>query len=197
MNVKSGKWCPGCAGNQKGTIEKMRKMAIDRGGQCLSEEYINNYTKLAWQCEEGHQWNAVPNSIKRGKWCPVCAGSQKGTIEEMRKMAMGRGGQCLSEEYTNNYTKLAWQCEEGHQWNAVPSSIKRGFWCPVCAANAQKCTIGEMQRIAEERGGKCLSKEYLNNYSKLTWQCRVGHLWEASPSNVKSGSWCTLCARKK
>ena len=44
---------------------------------------------------------------------------------------------------------------------------------------AYKSTIEEMQKLAEERGGKCLSKKYRNRYSKLTWQCKEGHQWDA------------------
>jgi len=47
---------------------------------------------------------------------------------------------------------------------------------------AEKLTIKEMQEIAESRGGKCLSKEYVNNYTKLKWQCDEGHTWKATPN---------------
>ena len=58
-------------------------------------------------------------------------------------------------------------------------------------------TIEDMQKIAENRDGECLSKEYINNDSKLTWQCKDGHQWEASPSRIKLGHWCPSCVRKK
>jgi hypothetical protein len=51
--------------------------------------------------------------------------------------------------------------------------------------------------IAKERGGECLSKEYKGIFTKLKWKCSIGHEWKASPSNVKRGSWCPLCAREK
>ena len=179
------------------TITDMIKIAEERGGKCLSKEYTNNYSKLTWRCKEGHQWNAVGASVRRGNWCPVCADRKRGTIEEMQKLAKKRGGLCLSKEYINCRSKLTWQCKQGHQWDAVPSSIKRGVWCGTCATDAQRATIEEMQEIARERGGKCLSKEYINNYSKLTWQCKQGHQWDAVPSTIKRGFWCSVCAREK
>ena len=42
-----------------------------------------------------------------------------------------------------------------------------------------------MQEIAESRGGKCLSSNYLNAHAKLLWECSEGHQWEAIPSNIK------------
>ena len=58
-------------------------------------------------------------------------------------------------------------------------------------------TIEEMQNIALKKGGKCLSKNYLNRKTKLTWECKEGHVWEATPASVKSGSWCPKCSRFK
>lgn len=33
-------------------------------------------------------------------------------------------------------------------------------------------TISECHKIAEERGGKCLSSSYKNNKQKIKWQCK-------------------------
>jgi len=196
-NIKQGTWCPICTINaQKDTIEEMQKIAQERGGECLSKEYINGLTKLAWQCKEGHQWKTVPGGIKQGSWCAVCAGKQKHTIEEMQEIAKERGGRCISDKYTNSDTKLSWQCREGHQWEATPNRVQQGSWCAVCAG-LKKGTIEEMQEIARERGGKCLSKEYINSRTKLRWQCGEEHQWEATPHSIKQAHWCALCACKK
>ncbi len=61
----------------------------------------------------------------------------------------------------------------------------------------RRLTIEEMQRIAQERGGECLSTEYIDGKTKLKWQCKVGHEWEARPNNVKHGTWCPTCAKNK
>ncbi len=58
---------------KKLTIEEMRSIAEERGGKCLSNFYVNSQTKLLWECLKGHQWEATPNGIKSGTWCPYCA----------------------------------------------------------------------------------------------------------------------------
>jgi hypothetical protein len=88
-----------------------------------------------WQCSEGHQWEAVPNNVKSGTWCPHCAGQTKGTIEEMQRIAEERGGKCLSSTYVNSSAKLLWECTEGHRWEATPSNIKRDSWCRLCRSS--------------------------------------------------------------
>jgi hypothetical protein len=152
---------------QRLTIEEVRALARERGGECLSTEYKNHRTPLRWRCANGHEWQATLGDVKHsGYWCPTCAGRRRRlTIEDMRRIARERGGECLSEEYVNSRTPLLWRCAEGHQWEATPDSIRskrsngRGTWCGQCArrgATAQ-LTIGEMRELAASRGGECLS----------------------------------------
>ncbi len=198
-NIKQGQWCPKCgmkrgAESRKSNIKEMQKIAKKRNGKCLSEKYINNNTKLLWQCKEGHQWEAKPGHIKKDSWCPYCSGTVKLTIEEMRDIAKERGGRCLSNIYINSKTKLLWECKEGHQWEATPSKIKHGQWCPYCAGMV-KLTIKEMKSVAKKREGRCLSAVYINARSNLLWECKKGHQWEATPGSINSGTWCPQCGK--
>ena len=120
------------------------------------------------------------------------------TIHEMRTWAKYRGGECISEEYLGCKVKLKWQCKEGHIWEAPPNSIMNSnSWCPYCAGQP-KITIQDMQKFAESRGGKCLSKRYVNMHTKLKWQCSKGHVWKATPYTLKSNnSWCHECEHER
>lgn len=113
-------------------LKLIRQLAEKKGGKCLSEQYVTSNTKLQFQCAKGHLWMTLPSVIKNGSWCPYCVGRHK-TIEDMVTVATSRGGNCLSDTYTNPLTKLEWQCEYGHTWRAVAQSVYRGSWCPVCA----------------------------------------------------------------
>lgn len=188
-----GHWCPECTGLLRGTIDKMKRIAKENGGECLSEDYKNSSTKLKWQCSEGHIWEAKPSGIKSGCWCPVCGGTKRHTILEMQQVALLKGGKCLSQSYKDNKTKLKWQCEKGHIWEARPNNIMVSSWCPTCSSNP-KYTIKDMQDIAQQKGGKCLSDNYIDGRTKLTWKCSSGHIWESRPINITRGSWCPLCA---
>jgi thiol-disulfide isomerase/thioredoxin len=193
--IRKGHWCPTCARKErpkKYSILDFKRIAKRRGGQCLSAEYKDCLTKLRWECAKGHQWEAVPMSVRRGSWCPYCVGFHK-NIADMRKLAERRGGKCLSRTYSNAKTDLLWKCAKGHCWEAVPSSIKAGTWCPRCAPNPKR-TLIDMQALAVERGGKCLSTEYVNARTGLLWKCAEGHRWKAWPSSIRSGSWCPQCS---
>ena len=62
------------------------------------------------------------------------ANSQRGNIQDAKKLAESKGGLCLSEIYENAREPLIWQCENGHTWPASYYSVKGsskhdGTWC--------------------------------------------------------------------
>ena len=185
----------------KDRLSEMKDIARSRNGECLSVTYINAHTHLRWKCHLGHVWDAKPHNVKQGSWCPNCKNRiPKYNIEDMRKLASERNGECLSEAYIHSKYKLTWLCHEGHKWEATPSAVRLGRWCPTCAIKkrARKLlTIEEMHELASNRRGKCLSTEYVNNNSPLTWECEKGHTWEAMPRSVKRGSWCPSCGSRR
>ncbi|MDN5215503.1 hypothetical protein QQ020_25725 [Fulvivirgaceae bacterium BMA12] len=188
------------------SLEEFRQIAISRNGRCLSKKYINNTTELEWKCEEGHQWFATPKHIKAGSWCLKCAYKKngdklRGSIDELRIVAQSMRGKCLSQSYTKSNEKYSWECEKRHRWNATASSIKSGGWCPKCAykknGDKQRGSIGQLQILAQSKGGKCLSQSYTKSNEKYSWECEKGHQWEATASSIKSGSWCPKCAYER
>jgi hypothetical protein len=81
-------------------------------------------------------------------------------------------------------------------------SVKNsGQWCPRCGikrgSEARKLSIKDMYALAQSRGGIFLSLQYEGVGKKHRWQCAKGHEWDATPTNVKNGSWCPICAGRK
>ena len=199
-SVKHAKsWCPECFHEaQRLGLPEMQALALERGGFCLSFRYGNTHTPLRWLCELGHDWTAEPKNIKYdATWCPECAVAERRLgLAAMQALAIERGGLCLSGTYIDAFTSLLWQCSEGHQWPAIPNNVKNsGTWCPECAVDDTRLAIEEMHALAAERGGKCLSTEYVNSYVHLLWRCSKGHEWSATPDCIKnSRTWCPTCA---
>jgi len=136
-SLKNSKtWCPVCCGNViPDALLDLQTIAKKRGGGLVSVNFLGMQKKHRWRCSFGHEWEAKPSHIKNSEsWCPVCSG--RALIEPLKQLqdiAEARGGLCLAEEYVSSTTKLGWRCAFGHEWEAVPSSIKSGRWCPVCA----------------------------------------------------------------
>lgn len=326
-SIQQGSWCPKCAGRlaPDEALRELQKLAAKKGGGCLSEQYLGARTKHRWRCAQGHEWEAVPYSIRAGSWCKKCSGTYRLTLEEMKETARKIGGQCLSTHYVNSDQKLHWLCAEGHEWLAVGYHVRAGHWCPVCTAGnserickdifeqmfgrpfskvkpgwllnargkrmeldgyckelrlafeyqgvqhykhighfhrddqslAQRkqddalketlCSrhgvhlivipytvpvreiplivaqhvrrlglalqvadpsqvvvaefvlpekLKQMQELARQKGGRCLSNSYFNNNTPLKWECQKGHTWSAVPGSIQQGSWCPKCAGK-
>lgn len=174
----------------------MMSLARKRGGRCLSAAYVNCSVPLLWECHIGHRWSTAPATIRKGSWCPDCAGVRRLTLEQMREIARSRGGDCLSPRYTNSATKLKWRCAAGHEWSAVPLHIKKGHWCPFCSRVA-RLTLYALQQIATAKGGRCLSLKYVNSAHPLRWRCSAGHEWMGRPASIRAGHWCPFCAQNK
>ncbi len=185
-----GHWCQICAKNQKKTIDDMKEIAKSRNGFCHSINYTNAKQYLSWQCKEGHQWEAPYSRILKS-WCPKCAGNAKLSIKDAQRIAQEKAGKCISTEYSNSNDSLEWQCSRGHTWKASYAQIRRNTWCPKCAGNG-KLSIQTMTNLAKAKGGECLSKLYVNNKTGLSWKCKYGHVWNATPDKIKNRNQWTL-----
>jgi len=162
-------WCPTCAGLTKPTIEFIQFHAESNQGLLLSDEYVNNHSKLLWQCKEGHQWAATWNNVRSGKWCPNCAGKVKPQLSELKKFAVNKGGLLLSESYKDTRSNLLWQCDQGHQWKATWHSISgaRKTWCPMCGTYKKENLCREL--LAAKLGVVFNKTRFIYNGKRYEW----------------------------
>jgi hypothetical protein len=187
----------------KEKLNKQIQIAKSKGGKCLSDFYKSSNIKLQFRCKLGHEWAATPQKISLGRWCPECAKETRAkasrhTIEMMQSIAFERSGICISKKYINSQTTLEWQCCDGHQWRAKPSSIISGSWCNICSI--KKSTLikrnrrfDSLKELVEKKSGFCISNEYLKYNVKLKFKCHYYHEFDETPSNIKKGKWCKLC----
>lgn len=49
-----------------------------RGGNCLSEKYINTTTNLIWKYEKGHEWQTSIYSRIKGIECQISRKQKRG-----------------------------------------------------------------------------------------------------------------------
>ena len=57
-----------------------------------------------------------------------------------------------------------------------------------------KYNIEHFKFLAIFKNGLCLSNKYINCNEKLEFQCKLGHIWKAKPSNIiNNNTWCPIC----
>jgi len=331
-SIQSGHWCPNCSRLQSGDSQRLgikffKRLAEDRGGECLSAEYKTIKAALKWRCSFGHVWESRADVIKKGGWCPICGGStfeevvrsilqtslskqfpktrpswllnsrgnqmeldgfcedlmlafeyqgiqhykeithfHKKTqltqrveddllkqslcqrngvtllvvpytvpvrdlpsylqkecsrlgfeggqftwnekyiygrkvreLDSLKQLAKDRNGQLLSHTYLTATTPLLWRCEKQHTWEATSSVIKRGVWCPICGRDKARIAITTnietFKRLAEKKGGVCLTTKRTPGDQRLKFRCAIGHEWTTDQHSIKKGHWCPKCSR--
>ncbi len=144
--LKSGSWCPACAGQARYTINDIIEFGNNvypSGAKCLNPElYFNNenaHTPLSWQCNKcNYIWYTSINSLKG---CPNCRNVLKKTIkdiEDLGKLAPPKGAICLNpEQYKNVDNHLLWKCNKCNNiWSSsygyLRNRINNGIGCPFC-----------------------------------------------------------------
>ena len=144
----------------------------------------------------------ITNLVVNYKLEPVSLGY----LKKYQSIAESKGGKCISKVYLGNTEKLRFSCKENHEWETMPINIVKGSWCPICIAQKFNGNnfiptldnyLKKYQKIAEEKGGKCLSKKYINAHTELTFQCNQNHIWDAMPYNIHNGNWCHDCELEK
>ena len=179
---------------RKLTYEEVKEYIDNEGYKLLSTEYKNNKTKLKIMCNKNHIFEMKFNSFKSGQRCPKCNGTQKLTYEEVKEYINNEGYELLSTKYINNRTKLKIKCNEGHIFEMNFNNFKdSGARCPYCSNNA-KYKYEEVKEYIESFGYELLSKEYINNNTKLKIMCDKGHIYETCFKVFKKEFRCPYCS---
>ena len=113
QGFKKLKECPICSGKWL-NYDVVKKYIEDKNYKLLSEEYINNRTKLKLQCPKGHIFDMCFSNFKTGQRCPICAKennlkriqSQRLKYEDVKKYIESQGDVLLSTVYISACEKL-------------------------------------------------------------------------------------------
>ena len=206
--VIKGHWCLACSQPKKATnrpsisrnnkykLEDAKSIANQRNGKCLTSTY---QSKLTWECERKHVWEAAFNDVKNGTWCRECRRLEP--LIRLKDVVRTKKGSFNDNAYEHTKIAIEFTCEQGHSWKAKPSAILRGSWCKKCWIENEAGKhlvvdrIPDANRIAQERGGFCLTDTWINSGVKLSWRCANNHTWDAHFHDVQKGSWCPTCGK--
>ncbi len=98
----------------------------------ISKEYKNSYTKLKWQCENGHIFFMTWSSFQQGIRCFECFGSKKKTLNEINNLINNSNYKWISGKYKNIHSKLKLQCNRNHIYTTRFDQFQQKHRCPYC-----------------------------------------------------------------
>ena len=98
--------------------------------------------------------------------------------------------------------KRAWKCTLGHTWEARPyARCGNGSGCPYCANQRVWPGFNDLKtkfpEVAKQAYGWDPETVIPGSNTKKSWQCSLGHIWEASVNQRTKGRGCIYCASQK
>lgn len=149
LSLKNNLKCDQCKIENK--KEKLRIELIkilELKNHKLVEKYIDEKTKLKIICEKGHQYEATPREIKKGKKCPTCKNNNIKKIlkskQKFYEMAESEGYTIIGE-YRGDKTKIELICPNGHNYFVRPGAFKNlNNRCPHCSESRGEKTISKI-----------------------------------------------------
>ena len=136
--VKAG-WCAQCIPK---SIEDAHKLAAEREGKFLSDEYTTSGALYTWSCKKGHVFQSTYGNVRSGHWCKQCLCY---SLDDIKKIARERGGECLSTHMNNTDDRLQFKCHYEHTWEtSAHHVIYDGTWCGECNAGISERTCRQI-----------------------------------------------------
>lgn len=177
-----------------------------------------SHTKIWWQCERGHQWQAaIYTRTTGGSGCPYCKGKKldpdAGTLARLYPELAKQWHPTKNVDVTaeavspGTHRKVWWICENGHEWQAQINSRTGGSGCPVCTN--RKVKLGENDLATthpdlaaqwdKEKNGVLKPETVMAGSRKsVWWTCSKGHSWKSQVfSRTAAGSGCPVCNGKR
>jgi len=196
-----------CETHNKLTYQYVKSEIEKRKGMLISDEYINNSYKLEIICDKGHTFFISWAGISQGQWCRYCRlkeGSQKcmHKYEFIKEEVEKRGGKLITKKHVGCFQKLEILGDCGHTFCLSYAKISSGRWCKFCnkIRNKEKLkhTYIFVEKTISDKGGRLLTKEYINNKQKLEILClKCEHIWSVTFADVYCGEkWCPKCAHR-
>jgi len=169
--------------------------------------------RVWWQCERGHEWQAIVQSrVRRGSGCPTCANQPSATTNLAvthphiaAEWHPTRNGELTAAAVApRTDRRVWWQCNQGHEWRtSVSNRAGQNTRCPVCAGKRPSAinNLGVAHpEIAAQwhptRNGELTPGQVTPNSNRRAWWlCEQGHEWDAViGSRGRCG--CPFCANR-
>lgn len=183
---------------QKNELKIIKEIAESKGGKLLSTVYVDCEKNLEFVDKDGNLFKKPAIRIKKNEWSPFENGkvinNPEYHLNELRKIAESKGGKLISTEYINGRTKLELEDKNGKRFFMRGTDIRRNHWSPYeqnQVKNDPEYHLDILRKIAESKGGKLISTEYLGAKVKLEFEDSKQRRFFMTPDDVKGkeGRW--------
>ena len=213
----NGTNCSFCSGtNKKDTnwfIEKSKSIYGDKFDYS-NAVYINAKTEIEIRCvKHNNIFHQVSNNhFIQPYACEDCLVEYKRSLysdskKEFEKKSIKVFGDIYDYSdvvYINQKTKVTLRCKKHNlKFEQTPSMFLQGVGCSQCSketidSKRSDETLIKIRNYVKKLEGKCLSEEYNTNEKNLQFECKYGHQFKESWSDVKNSlRWCPKCSKNR
>lgn len=192
--------CKECTNEKNGIVNSLKsaKSLVKKlsHGSCVvtSVDYVDNKKPLQIRCGCGRYFQCSITNVKQKKvlQCNHCAHNVfRMTDEELRELANNSGCEIANaENYINENSRLDFICGCGNVFTTSLASFKENKKrCDACykseASSSQRRNFELVKLEVDKTDCKLISKssDYINQYSKLVFECPCGNQFERSYTN--------------
>jgi len=126
-------------------LRQLQELARKRDGTVVSNRYLGS-DEVEWHCgnPEHPPWKAdVWRVVKRGAWCPSCAGNRRLSLEDLRTWGASIGLVLLDTERGGTQARYRWRCGKDHviertRGNILASMSNGLDPCTECAGTSRR-----------------------------------------------------------
>jgi len=185
--------------------------------ELISDKYVNNTSNLIWECSEENcskKFEATWSSIHSDKVncpCPYCSLIINCNLADINPELAKQWHPTKNGDLTpydvaaNSQIKVWWQCEQGHEWQAIIGSRNKGCKCPYCIGkfpSEEYNLLANNPELCEEWDYDKNNKkpEEYTPYSKqkVWWVCKkCGFKWKSQIKSRNKGIGCPQCSESK
>lgn len=130
--------------------------------ELLEKEYKNTSQKMRYRCSCGNDSVITFRKFRAGQRCFECSGTEKLTLEEVKKRFSKYGYELLEKEYINSKTKMKCLCKCGRESYCSLNNLKRHGGCVFC--RSKKVPASKQQKYISE----IIKGEFNYPYDELT-----------------------------
>lgn len=128
---------------------------------------IHSRTKLLFWCDDcGHIFLSSPAQVRLRQWCPYCSKPPQkmcydSSCDECHKKSFAddpkvnfwalENPKTARQTFKSSGVPVIFNCDCGHSFEATPSNISRGEWCPYCCIPTQRLCDNLQCKHCKER----------------------------------------------
>lgn len=119
--------------------------------------------------------------------------------EYIKEYVESFGYELKSKVYIRSNVRLDMMCDKGHECSISWDNFKYGRRCKTCSnikkSNMFKFDYDGVRKYIESFGCRLISRDYINNNTKLDMYCKCGEKFAKNFNNFKRSPKCSNCSK--